>query len=123
MRLPGYVATELTVAVVLLVGGGAGVRYGIRQVRTTLAARAHTVPAPVPLPERDDLSELGDLRVSLESSGTFMGMSDELLLERVRTEPIVRFKLNHGGSSISVPVGVSERFGAARGAHPTQQRH
>jgi hypothetical protein len=28
-------------------------------------------------------------------------MSDELLLERVRTAPIVRFKLNHGGSSLS----------------------
>ena len=61
-----------------------------------------TPPPPrSPLPERDDLSELGDLRVSLESSGTFMGMSDELLLDRVRTQPIVRFKLNHGGSSIS----------------------
>src|SRR3954452_13128305 len=113
MRLPGYVATELTVAVVLLVGGGAGVRYGIRQVRTTLAARAHTVPAPVPLPERDDLSELGDLRVSLESSGTFLGMSDELLLERVRTQPIARFKLNHGGSSLSFRVEFADGSRAA----------
>ena len=119
MRLPGYVATELTVAVALLVGGGAGARYGVRQVRAVLAARAHMAPAAeVPLPERDDLSDLGDLRVSLETSGTFLGMSDELLLERVRTQPIVRFKFNHGGSSISFRVEFAD--GSRAAWKPTQ---
>ena len=118
VRLPGYVAAELTIAVALLGGGAVGARYGVRQVRATLAARAHTVPAAVPLPERDDLSDLRDLRVSLETSGTFLGMSDELLLERVRTQPIVRFKFNHGGSSISFRVEFAD--GSRAAWKPTQ---
>jgi hypothetical protein len=120
VRLPGYVAAELTVAVALLGGGAVGTRYGVRQVRAALAARAQTAaaPTPVPLPERDDLSDLDDLRVSLESSGTFLGMSDELLLERVRTQPIVRFKFNHGGSSISFRVEFAD--GSRAAWKPTQ---
>jgi hypothetical protein len=120
VRLPGYVATELTVAAALLLGGGAGARYGLHHVRAALAARAHlaSTEAPAPLPERNDLSELGDLRVSLESSGTFLGMSDELLLERVRTQPMVRFKFNHGGSSISFRVDFAD--GSRAAWKPTQ---
>ena len=118
MRLPGYVAIELGVAAVLLAGGGVGARYGVRQVHAMLAARSHVAASAVPLPERDDLPEIGDLRVSLESSGTFLGMSDELLLERVRTQPMVRFKLNHGGSSISFRVDFAD--GSRAAWKPTQ---
>jgi hypothetical protein len=71
---------------------------------------AQAAPA---LPARDDLSTLPDLRVTLESSGTFLGMSDELLLERVRSQPIVRFKLNHGGSSLSFRVDFADGSRAA----------
>src|SRR6185312_11114960 len=87
-------------------------------VRAALAARGHVATTAAPLPERDDLSEIGDLRVALESSGTFMGMSDELLLERVRTQPMVRFKLNHGGSSISFRVDFAD--GSRAAWKPTQ---
>lgn len=118
MRLPGYVAIELGVAAALLAGGGVGARYGVREVRALLAARNHVAASEVPLPARDDLSEFGDLRVSLESSGTFLGMSDELLLERVRTQPMVRFKLNHGGSSISFRVDFAD--GSRAAWKPTQ---
>jgi hypothetical protein len=120
VRLPGYVAIELGVAAALLAGGGAGALYGARHLR---AALTHTHAAPSSptadgLPERGDLSEIGDLRVSLESSGTFLGMSDELLLERVRTQPMVRFKLNHGGSSISFRVDFAD--GSRAAWKPTQ---
>jgi len=118
VRLPGYLAIELGVAAALLAGAAAGARYGVHQVRATLAARAHHAATTAPLPEREDLTELGDLRVSLESSGTFMGMSDELLLERVRTQPMVRFKLNHGGSSISFRVDFAD--GSRAAWKPTQ---
>jgi hypothetical protein len=118
VRLPGYVAIELGVAAALLAGGGIGARYGVRQFRAALAARGHVATTAAPLPERDDLSEIGDLRVALESSGTFMGMSDELLLERVRTQPMVRFKLNHGGSSISFRVDFAD--GSRAAWKPTQ---
>jgi hypothetical protein len=40
-------------------------------------------------------------------------MSDELLLERVRTQPIARFKLNHGGSSLSFRVEFADGSRAA----------
>ncbi len=45
-------------------------------------------------------------------------MSDELLLERVRTQPIVRFKLNHGGSSLSFRVDFAD--GSRAAWKPTQ---
>ena len=45
-------------------------------------------------------------------------MSDELLLERVRTQPIVRFKFNHGGSSISFRVDFAD--GSRAAWKPTQ---
>jgi hypothetical protein len=120
VRLPGYVLAELTVASTLLVGGGAVAVYGARELRTTFAARARAPAQPgnAPLAAREDLSSLPDPRVALESSGTFLGMSDELLLERVRTQPIVRFKLNHGGSSISFRVDFAD--GSRASWKPTQ---
>jgi hypothetical protein len=111
---------ELFVAGALVAGGGAGALYGVRHVRATLAAHsmAATAATSGPLPARDDLSTLPDLRVALESSGTFLGMSDELLLARVRTQPIVRFKFNHGGSSISFRVEFAD--GSRAAWKPTQ---
>jgi len=75
---------ELIVAGALTAGGGVGAVYGVRHVRATLAAHSLAAAAATsgPLPARDDLSTLPDLRVALESSGTFLGMSDELLLDR-----------------------------------------
>jgi hypothetical protein len=119
VRLPGYVLTELLVAAALTTGGSAGAVYGVRHVRAALAARSSAAAsASSALPARDDLSSLPDLRVALESSGTFLGMSDELLLERVRTQPIVRFKFNHGGSSISFRVEFAD--GSRAAWKPTQ---
>src|SRR5581483_6750058 len=92
-----------------------------------VAMRTHPIlfaplgPAEPPaetLAPRRDLSTLPDLRVSLESSGTFLGMSDELLLQRVRTQPIVRFKLNHGGSSLSFRIELAD--GSRAAWKPTQ---
>jgi hypothetical protein len=119
VRLPGYVLTELLVAGAITAGGSAGAVYGVHHVRATLAARSSAAAsASSALPARDDLSSLPDLRVALESSGTFLGMSDELLLERVRTQPIVRFKFNHGGSSISFRVEFAD--GSRAAWKPTQ---
>ena len=113
MRLPGYIFVELTVAATLAAGTTAGAVWGIHRLR----ADSRTPPPPTEpataLEPREDLSTLPDLRVALESSGTFMGMSDELLLARVRTQPIVRFKLNHGGSSLSFRVDFADGSRAA----------
>ena len=114
MRLPGYVLAELAVAGALLSGSTFGALHGARYLRGVLASHAAAERAALPeLRSRRDLSTLPDLRVALEASGTFLGMSDELLLERVRTQPIVRFKLNHGGSSLSFRVDFADGSRAA----------
>src|SRR5262245_41017802 len=98
VRLPGLIVAELTVAAAVIAGRSVGGVRGTRHALDAFATRTVASQAPAaPLAARRDLSTLPDPRVSLESTGNFMGMSDELLLERVRTQPIVRFKVNHGG--------------------------
>jgi len=105
LRLHGHVLIELALATALLAGASFGAVRGVRHMRATVATSTIDPALPAlpsgPLAARRDLSSLPDLRVGLETTGTFLGMSDELLLDRVRTEPIVRFKLNHGDSSLS----------------------
>ena len=113
MRLPGLILAELTIAATVVAGGGYGAVRATRQVRGVLAARAEAQREPAPLAPRLDLSSLPDPLIALEASGTFMGMSDELLLERVRTQPIVRFKVNHGGSSLSFRIEFADGSRAA----------
>jgi hypothetical protein len=114
------VLTELTVAATLLAGGGFGAVRGLERVRGLVASRTAVEQAPPlsRLQPRGDLSATPDLRVALEATGTFLGMSDELLLDRVRTQPITRFKLNHGGSSISFRVDFAD--GSRAAWKPTQ---
>jgi hypothetical protein len=116
VRLVGYILVEATLAATLAVGLGVGGVAAVARARLALG----WVPGPAlpsgpgpGLRSRADLSSLPDLRVALESAGTFLGMSDELLLERVRTQPIVRFKLNHGGSSLSFRVDFADGSRAA----------
>jgi hypothetical protein len=118
VRLPGLIFAELTIAATMLAGGGFGVVRASRQVRAVLAARALASRAPATLAARRDLSSLPEPLIALEASGTFMGMSDELLLERVRTQPIVRFKVNHGGSSLSFRIDFTD--GSRAAWKPTQ---
>jgi hypothetical protein len=113
VRLPRLIFAELTVAATVLAGGGYGVVLAARQARAVLASRAVAPAAPAPLEARRDLSAVPEPVIALESSGTFMGMSDELLLERVRTQPIVRFKVNHGGSSLSFRIDFADGSRAA----------
>jgi hypothetical protein len=123
VRLIGYVLVELVLAAALLTGLGVGGVAGITWARAFLHQRRDAAQvaragqaasaAQAVLRARGDLSSLPDLRVALESAGTFLGMSDELLLQRVRTQPIVRFKLNHGGSSLSFRIDFADGSRAA----------
>jgi len=112
MRLPGYVFLELLVVSALASGVVVVGFVGVRQLRGAVASR-DTAPRPEPLEARRELASPPEMRVSLESAGTFLGMSDELLLERVRTMPIKRFKLNHGGSSLSFRIDFADGSRAA----------
>jgi hypothetical protein len=114
VRLQGHVIIELCLAGALLAGGSIGAVHGIRYLRADVSGAdgAPAVPG-APLGAHGDLSSVPDVRVALETTGTFMGMSDELLLERVRTQAIARFKLNHGGSSLSFRVEFADGSRAA----------
>ena len=78
---------ELCLAAALLTAASFGGVRAVRHLRATVTAPHAVAPSlpNAPLGKRRDLSSLPDLRVGLETTGTFLGMSDELLLERVRT--------------------------------------
>ncbi len=106
MRLAGCLLLEGAVASVLLGGGGLVGARAVTEIRAALSAAPALGPARVGGPRtslqaRDDLSPEAAPEVAIESSGTFLGMSDDLLLDRLRTQPISRLKLNRGGSSLS----------------------
>jgi hypothetical protein len=113
VRLPGYIVAELAVAGALLVGGTFGALRGAQYLRARGGGPIASAPPASAPAARRELSSLPALRVELEAGGTFLGMSDELLLDRVRTLPITRFKLNHGGSSLSFRIEFSDGSRAA----------
>ncbi len=121
MRLAGYVLIEVSLAGALLAGAGWSAVRGINHLRASMggpSGRGGEAAPTAALPFRGDLSSLPNLRVALEGTGTFLGMSDEILLERVRTQPIVGFKLSHGGSSLSFRVDFAD--GSRAAWKPTQ---
>lgn len=113
-RLARYVLAELALVAIALVGAGfvseritsaAFRQWEERSERQWLAATA--------LPPHSEISNPPDPAIADEPAGTFLGMSDELLLERVRRQPIVRVKLNRGGSSLSFRVEFADGSRAA----------
>jgi hypothetical protein len=118
MRLVGCLIVEMTVASTLLgvgvVGGGRlveGVSAMIATRRAHPAARGATRRAPY---ARLDLSGESAADVAaVDAPGTFLGMSDEILLERLATQPVTRLKFNRGGSSLSFRVDFADGSRAA----------
>jgi hypothetical protein len=77
--------------------------------RSPLAALQSTLELPVqPAPLEPAGAEL-----TADVVGTFLGMKDELLLERLRSAEVVKAKLNKGGSSISFRLDFSDGSRAA----------
>ncbi|MES1205962.1 MAG: hypothetical protein ABUS79_08490 [Pseudomonadota bacterium] len=125
MRLAGCLRVEVAVACGLVAGGGALGVGAAHQLRSALLARRSPPqssvagPRPSALRARQDLSlEGGESAesgpdVGAESAGTFLGMSDDLLLDRIRTQPVARLKLNRGGSSLSFRVDFADGSRAA----------
>jgi hypothetical protein len=62
---------------------------------------------------RRPLLALPSPRVDEESAGSFMGLEDDVLITRMRTQPISRIKLNKGGSSLSFRVDFADGSRAA----------
>jgi hypothetical protein len=83
-------------------GSGAGLAEKLAQARPGMDwlgdRRYHPPPSP---------------NVSQESAGSFMGLEDDLLIARMRSQPIARMKLNKGGSSLSFRVDFADGSRAA----------
>ena len=112
MRLLRYLLVELAIAVTALVALGGGVGFCTSAVSRRLEARARAELA-LRYPPRRDISYPPEPAVVGEPAAMFLGMSDELLLARVRSQPISRIKLNKGGSSLSFRVEFADGSRAA----------
>ena len=80
------------------------------------SAGASTLRSTVVLPVEEEPLEPATLDPALfasDATGTFLGMKDELLLDRMRTAEIVKAKLNKGGSSISFRLDFADGSRAA----------
>ncbi len=98
VRIGRYLAIELSVLGVAV----CALWLGMGRFASALAARAggdNTLSAQALSPRRDFRPPLPEL--AKEPAGTFLGMNDELLLQRIRKQPIAKVKVNKGGSSLS----------------------
>lgn len=114
MRFARYAFAELLIAASTLVGAGvvAGWASSALIHRATDAALERRLGA-LELRRRVELSAPSDPPIDTEPAGTFLGMADDLLLSRVKTQPIKQVKVNKGGSSLSFRVDFADGSRAA----------
>jgi len=114
MRMRRYLAAECLVLALMLAGAGL-TAHGI--VRIARAARARPAPtgwqSVAALQGERDPDQVPLPASAQDSAGTFLGLEDDLLIGRLRTQPIVRMKLNKGGSSLSFRVDLADGSRAA----------
>ena len=121
MRLGRYVAAEALVLASALAGAAWATRASLHFFSERGRARAGQPrsqggvgsEASFALLPRGELSSLPSPAVFEEPAGTFLGMSDEMLLERVRSQPILGMKLNKGGATLSFRVDLADGSRAA----------
>ena len=113
MRLVGYVLFESA----LLAGLGVGVVAGgyelNRRYGWELGFSSTAAATTASLPERRAPLEPGPVEVARSSVGSFMGIDDELLLDRMRKSDVTKAKHNRGGSSISFRLDFADGSRAA----------
>jgi hypothetical protein len=101
----------------LLLVLGAGAVVGLRYVRPGMSVAngaAHRLVSHDPFAlDPDSPSGAVELEVASDAAGTFLGMKDELLLDRMKAGEIVQAKLNKGGSSISFRLDFADGSRAA----------
>jgi hypothetical protein len=118
-RFARYLLLEIVIAVFALVGVGVvSERLGSAVMESWAARAERQWLAANALPPHGEISDPPEPLIADEPAGTFLGMSDELLLDRVRRQPIVRVKLNRGGSSLSFRVDFAD---GSRGAFKPAQ--
>jgi len=110
VRLWSFVLLEVAAVSgigICVVAGARSVRAGISEADARALRSTMLVPVePAPL-------EPAALEVASDATGTFLGMKDELLIERMRSGEVVKAKLNKGGSSISFRIDFADGSRAA----------
>jgi hypothetical protein len=112
VRLLRYILIEVALIGIAVLAVGIAARWSSGAVGRALDARAREQLALM-YPPRQDISSPSDPAITTEPAGVFLGMSDELLLGRVRTQRIARVKVNRGGSSLSFRVDFADGSRAA----------
>jgi len=114
VRLARYIIAELVIVAFTIVGAGVASQRATSAIIDGWQRHAARLRAEAAaMPPHGEISDPPQPGITPEPAGTFMGMSDELLLDRVRQQPIVRVKLNHGGSSLSFRVDFADGSRAA----------
>ena len=113
MRLARYVAAEALVLATALIGVGWATHASLHLLSDRGSRLRADHEAKNGLLPRGELSAPPNPAVFEELAGTFLGMDDEMLLERVRHQPIAAMKLNKGGSSLSFRVELADGSRAA----------
>jgi hypothetical protein len=113
MRMRRYLLAECLVLASAVVGAGLLVRGAVRLAFAQREApHAHASPVQGSLAGELD-PQPPSPNVARELAGTFMGMEDDFLIARLRSQPIVRVKFNKGGSSLSFRVDFADGSRAA----------
>jgi hypothetical protein len=89
---------------------------GVRWVRPGVPeahSANHRTVSPDPFSLDPDSSNTLELPIASDAAGTFLGMKDELLIDRMKAGEIVQAKLNKGGSSISFRLDFADGSRAA----------
>jgi hypothetical protein len=92
---------------------GFGARAGVHYLQGVHRADARSLGSTVLVPMAAQPLEPEPVAVASDAAGTFMGMSDELLIDRMRGAEVVKAKLNKGGSSISFRLDFADGSRAA----------
>ena len=112
MRLLRYVLGEvaLLLGATLVLAAGLSAGAGVLGRRAQARAAANLAQQ---YPVRRDLARPPEPALAGDAAGTFLGMSDDLLLARIRTAPIKKAKVNKGGSSLSFRLDFADGSRAA----------
>ncbi len=112
VRLLRYVVLELALVVAGLAALGLVVVKGTAAISRRVDA-SHRDKLSSLYPVRGAPTTAPEPQVTGDGGGTFLGMSDDLLLARLRSAPIKRAKLNRGGSSLSFRFDLADGSRAA----------
>lgn len=117
MRLGSCILVELVVGAGLVAGVGVGGVYGLRAAGSYLAATeraamASTAERPVRAIEPVSAGRLA-VATPAPTIGTVFPADDLALLAPLRSSPLVRVKLNHGGTSLSLRLDFADGSRAA----------